>query len=37
MKTISEQTVRPNTGWYAEVSKGQIVRIAAKSVVDGRG
>lgn len=34
MKTISEQTVRPNTGWYAEVSKGQIVRIAAKSVVD---
>jgi uncharacterized protein YcgI (DUF1989 family) len=34
MKTISEQTVRPNSGWYAELAKGQILRIAGKSVID---
>jgi uncharacterized protein YcgI (DUF1989 family) len=34
MKTISEQTVRPNSGWYAEMARGQILRIAGKSVID---
>lgn len=34
MKTISEQTIRPNAGWLAEVSKGRIVRITGRSVID---
>lgn len=34
MKAIRENTVTPNTGWYAEVGMGQVVRITAKSVID---
>lgn len=34
MKTIRQDTVKPNTGWRAELSKGQVLRVAARSVID---
>lgn len=34
MKVLSETVVEPNAGWMEEVTAGQIVRIAAMSVID---
>lgn len=34
MKTIREETVPYNTGWAAELTKGQILRIGGTSTVD---
>jgi len=34
MKTLREETVPYNTGWSAELKKGQVVRIAATTTVD---
>ena len=34
MKTIREDVVAPNKGWMADVDKGQVLRITARSVID---
>ena len=34
MKPIREDVVPPDRGWLADVAKGQVVRIAARSVID---
>ena len=34
MKKLREETVPNNTGWAAELKKGQIIRIAAVTTVD---
>jgi len=34
MKTLREETVPYNTGWFGELKKGQVIRIAATTTVD---
>jgi uncharacterized protein YcgI (DUF1989 family) len=34
MKVIREDRITPNNGWFAEVDKGQVVRITGQSVID---
>lgn len=34
MKVIREEKVAPGTGWFAEVDRGQVVRITGQSVIE---
>lgn len=34
MKIVTQQTVRPNTGWTGIVTKGQLIRVSGRNIVD---